>query len=1082
MHPRSGGRAGAGVGVQQVQQVPGPPPPSHAGVAASYQHQHAQHARSDVHHEYAGHTGQHYTTSAANYYHHHPPPPHQDVIEPAANPPRPASASPYILTTTPQHHHATLQSHLPPQPSPGHAQQARYALSQPPQPQQQTAMPIASPHQAPRSVEYVVDNGMMIDADGRVYMQQQQQQQQPRQIMLNQPQQTMPTEQPSSSASLQRQPAHHMQPQQQQGHFTRQQPLQPQPPQQLNKIPQPAYRSLEPHEMGRQVVQRQMPLQQQQQAPQPQPREPPAQQQYTQQPQHYVDAAVNDDARNLFHAFVLDYLTRSGYYSAAHYFLRDVPDTPVKPLAPGQVHPASSQQGRNEGDLVDGRSLPTPSVPLESPNGFLFEWWALFWDMFRSRPRGQQSFVDATRDAADAAIRSTAQFQQQRGTFGGPRPMPPQQPLYRNGQAPVESQYRQGMLMRQPSGGPIPLSVAARPPAQPQTQQQILRAQEAAVAAAQHAQAVRAANNKPQARQAVRATVSPLPPPQASQPPPHPPAQAEAPVSARQQRAWQAQQEVLARQHHQATQAQAGIRSQTQQQMQHAQQVAIAHIATAKQTNANNAGGNTMSAASPQRAPPQLQIQTSQPPPQIQHLALTPSTLGSPYDIVPTSPTKRFMNQGGFGEPAGSSPYQTLASPSQATDYRSPLANQVLSTDQHMRMASNQPQMQAASSPIYLPAGQALYSGVAPTSRPPSVAMTPSQIHPSLPAQNPQAAPEGSMPPPTPTGGTANRQLPPHPGTGQATGGATSTNGTPQGQSTAATPGTVMLSEVESPANGRGPTPRGGGSFPPTPKQANTSLTTASPSAQTTSLPAAATTSAAAAANKRKRDTAEPRETKKRGTARQRAASDASQRQQAPTPSETTTAPAVANGITTTASETASDPVQLSITAQTTSDEPGVSNTGNEFASSYEGGRLSAIQLDEDASAYTLIAPPPRSAQAASFAGVNLDPRHHLHDDDFHSHRHHQQDGVLVNDLDTGFMSQEQVDAMFSGSMALNSAQPDTGSFDFDAMFSAFGNAASNGDEVGGGGDHVESNGVSGVAVEGTNGLGLDGSTFDLTV
>lgn len=77
-------------------------------------------------------------------------------------------------------------------------------------------------------------------------------------------------------------------------------------------------------------------------------------------------------------SFILDYLQRCGFHQSAHSFLRDAPDTPIKPLTPGQTHPAylrKTDNGRDDGqDGMNPRSIPIAAVPIETHIGFLFEW------------------------------------------------------------------------------------------------------------------------------------------------------------------------------------------------------------------------------------------------------------------------------------------------------------------------------------------------------------------------------------------------------------------------------------------------------------------------------------------------------------------------------------------------------------------------------------------------------------------------------------------------------------------------------------------------------------------------------------
>ncbi|GAA5898932.1 hypothetical protein JCM6882_004033 [Rhodosporidiobolus microsporus] len=74
-----------------------------------------------------------------------------------------------------------------------------------------------------------------------------------------------------------------------------------------------------------------------------------------------------------------------------------------------------------EGHEKGGGSMPAARVMMESEEGFLYEWWTVFWDVFRARsnhPAGSsaaaRSFVAASTHAAELAMAQQVQQQQQR--------------------------------------------------------------------------------------------------------------------------------------------------------------------------------------------------------------------------------------------------------------------------------------------------------------------------------------------------------------------------------------------------------------------------------------------------------------------------------------------------------------------------------------------------------------------------------------------------------------------------------------------------------------------------------------------
>ncbi|ORY90675.1 hypothetical protein BCR35DRAFT_349622 [Leucosporidium creatinivorum] len=816
-----------------------------------------------------------------------------------------------------------------------------------------------------------------------------------------------------------------------------------------------------------------------------QPAPPPGHPQHQQQVhlQHAATLPPEPDHRVLFHSYILDYLQKNGYHRAAHAFLRDVPDTPIQPLQPGQVHPASTASGKGkgraqpqeedgsgaapsrrggaEGDLdlsspngpsktddsprdgplsagagnggesttstnssmthfgfnsngggaagageldspmFDPRSLPNAAVQIETPQGFLYEWWNVFWDVFRAKAGkggtiSARSFVEASQQAVDLGLRRNLGATQiyQRAVRPGQPPSPPRgvAPPYRGpgepGYGPPPPQQR----MAPGQGGPPP---PQGPPYRQATQQsQVLRAQEAAHAAAQQAQAMRANGTASAAgRQAVLARRGAMSPTPLQNLPPGnqgPQAQAVHDQALQRQRQYASQQEQVHRQQQAAAQAQLGVKMQQQQQQAQAA-AAMAHAQAAQMANSRRTPGPHQQGQQPLQSRP-------------------PSNQGSPFNQegYPPSPAKRFQMVNGGPEMQqqqpqsnAGSPYQNgvaYSSPSQQVDaygnFRQGPPNgisqaQALSyalgdpvREQHARMSSNNAYGQSpnAGSPAY--AQQAYSNGQTPhsTSRPPSSAPTPQQMDAASVVMEQQqqqqatrqAQQDGSMAPPPPNANGTNGRPMVNRSQSQATlngGGPSSAAGTPQ----AATPGGA---DFASP-----------GLQPPTPGKQN------------------ALSPGAASASKRKRESKDMRETKKRAVSTRERSNSAASPAPAPTPSPST------------------NPVPLA------ESNPLPSGLPDSFTQS------PAAMFDPTAldSHDPILLSMPNGDLSVGGSGFGGDVG------------------------GSGVMSQEQVDALFNSSMGSGSAVPDNGSFDFDQFFN------------------------TGYGVDSTS-FNLDTETFDLTV
>ncbi|GAA5864665.1 hypothetical protein JCM1840_002195 [Sporobolomyces johnsonii] len=388
------------------------------------------------------------------------------------------------------------------------------------------------------------------------------------------------------------------------------------------------------------------------------------------------------DQRTLFHSYILDYLQKTGFHSAAAAFLADVPSTPTHPLTSGRYFPSSSdkpltsptfpssstqptspnaavgpggslgrspstaqppplfrrspstsspvsptdheppnhstvgsttsssstsggttfgfERNKGKGETDDegvspgeegrgapgqkkdgeaekehargrGEVVPAAQVQIGTEQGFLYEWWTVFWDVFRAKAgkggsTAARLFVETSSAAAELALRREALAEAARGAGAGTVPrglavggvMMRQQPAPQSSEAVGMGAGPQPVMLGPPgSRQPIPLRQNISPSGpQPELQLQrppaaqrrpsiavMQRAQEAAQMAAQQAVAARmgaqvAMGGSPAQGQLSRMTVrrgtmSPAPLANPSLPHPHPsPSQAQFPPHA----------------------------------------------------------------------------------------------------------------------------------------------------------------------------------------------------------------------------------------------------------------------------------------------------------------------------------------------------------------------------------------------------------------------------------------------------------------------------------------------------------------------------------------------------------------------
>ncbi|ODV90565.1 hypothetical protein CANCADRAFT_57051 [Tortispora caseinolytica NRRL Y-17796] len=96
----------------------------------------------------------------------------------------------------------------------------------------------------------------------------------------------------------------------------------------------------------------------------------------------------------LFHAYIYDYLVKNNMAAAANAFAQE---TEVKsfrspmPNEPPSVGGIPIESSVINAKMFSGDNIPSISVPVDAPHGFLFEWWVLFWDLYAARYRTPQS-------------------------------------------------------------------------------------------------------------------------------------------------------------------------------------------------------------------------------------------------------------------------------------------------------------------------------------------------------------------------------------------------------------------------------------------------------------------------------------------------------------------------------------------------------------------------------------------------------------------------------------------------------------------------------------------------------------------
>ncbi|CAG8551591.1 34804_t:CDS:10 [Gigaspora margarita] len=165
-----------------------------------------------------------------------------------------------------------------------------------------------------------------------------------------------------------------------------------------------------------QMQQQQQPTQQplQTQTQQPPQGQQPSQTQQQQNQQQLLSAhpQVDQNQRNgmhikrqeqrLLNAYVYDFLKRSGAIETAKAYLREG-DFQSVVKNDGTTNSINGTGGSSSDN--DNTSLPDVDVPVQAPEGFLYEWWTVFWDIYSAK-LNRPGTADAQRYVVDQQMRN----------------------------------------------------------------------------------------------------------------------------------------------------------------------------------------------------------------------------------------------------------------------------------------------------------------------------------------------------------------------------------------------------------------------------------------------------------------------------------------------------------------------------------------------------------------------------------------------------------------------------------------------------------------------------------------------------
>ncbi|CCE78766.1 Piso0_000795 [Millerozyma farinosa CBS 7064] len=165
-----------------------------------------------------------------------------------------------------------------------------------------------------------------------------------------------------------------------------------------------------------------------------------------------ISDAQAQNAKQLLNAYIYDFLVKNGLSQTAKIFVNEaeVPSSTSSPLSQSKdiPHP-NDENSYAAGNLQfqKDNNLPLLSMNMDVPQGFLYEWWQVFWDVFQARNNKR------TNQYAMQYYQMQLMRQRQSQDFPGVNlqpsmvnvpngQMPPQNPLQANQSSPVEGQYQ----------------------------------------------------------------------------------------------------------------------------------------------------------------------------------------------------------------------------------------------------------------------------------------------------------------------------------------------------------------------------------------------------------------------------------------------------------------------------------------------------------------------------------------------------------------------------------------------------------------------------------------------------------------
>ncbi|ODQ78190.1 hypothetical protein BABINDRAFT_168381 [Babjeviella inositovora NRRL Y-12698] len=89
-------------------------------------------------------------------------------------------------------------------------------------------------------------------------------------------------------------------------------------------------------------------------------------------PGQFVSDSTATNSRQLLNAYIYDFLVKSGLPATAKAFVAEADVPTTNTVAPGAAEPARAD-------------LPALQISMDAPQGFLYEWWQIFWDVFNAR-------------------------------------------------------------------------------------------------------------------------------------------------------------------------------------------------------------------------------------------------------------------------------------------------------------------------------------------------------------------------------------------------------------------------------------------------------------------------------------------------------------------------------------------------------------------------------------------------------------------------------------------------------------------------------------------------------------------------